>query len=324
MSTAKITYNCRPGENNEGGRRHAFAGRDAAISLAVGVVIFGLYLLLNGSGFFVPSIRQMVLKKQNARLMEKIEYIGQRTALQSERLEELEMRDNKVYRPIFGMDELPPEVRGAGYGSESRYEVLKGFPNAALLTESARNQDVIEMRAYLQSLSYDDIEKVAMKIEDMTRYIPSLMPVCPGREINFTSPFGYRIHPIMGNVIFHSGTDIAGPRGTPVYASADGVVSDVKLNYHGYGNVVDIDHGFGYATRYGHLQSANVAPGQKIHRGDQIGTIGSTGRATGPHLHYEVLYNTRQVNPWNYFDKTISPKEYMTLVTPADKLKDAR
>ena len=102
MSTAKITYNCRPGENNEGGRRHAFAGRDAAISLAVGVVIFGLYLLLNGSGFFVPSIRQMVLKKQNARLMEKIEYIGQRTALQSERLEELEMRDNKVYRPLSG------------------------------------------------------------------------------------------------------------------------------------------------------------------------------------------------------------------------------
>ena len=322
MSAEKITYIHNPEGDNAVGRQSEWAGRDVLISLAVGVAIFGLYLLLNGSVFSVPSIRQAVLKRQNARLMEKIEYIGQRTAIQSERLEELEMRDNKVYRPIFGMDELPPEVRSAGYGSESRYDVFQGFPNARLLTESARNQDVMEMRAYLQSLSYDDIEKVAMKIEDMTRFIPSLIPVCPGREITFTSPFGYRIHPIMGNVIFHSGTDIAGPRGTPVYAAADGVVSDVKSNYHGYGNVVDIDHGFGYATRYGHLNSANVEPGQKIHRGDQIGTIGSTGRATGPHLHYEVLYNTLQVNPWNYFDKTISPKEYMTLVTPADKLKD--
>ncbi|MBO4417363.1 MAG: M23 family metallopeptidase [Bacteroidales bacterium] len=322
MSASKITYNCNPGENNECGQRSAGTGRDVLISLAVGVAVFGLYLLLNGSVFSVPSIRQMVLKKQNARLMEKIEYIGQRTAIQSERLAELEMRDNKVYRPIFGMDELPPEVRSAGYGSESRYDVFQEFPNARLLTESARSQDVMEMRAYLQSLSYDEIEKVAMKIEDMNKFIPSLMPVCPGRDITITSPFGYRLHPIEGYVIFHSGTDIAGPRGTPVYAAADGVVSEVKFNFHGYGNVVDIDHGFGYATRYGHLQSANVERGQKIHRGDQIGTMGSTGRATGPHLHYEVLYNTLQVNPWNYFDKNISPKEYMTLVTPADKLND--
>ncbi len=322
MSSARITYNDTPVEDKQGRQHSAPSGRDALISLAVGVVIFGLYLLLNGSVFHLPGIRQMVLKKQNARLMEKIEYLGQRTAIQNERMSELEMRDNKVYRPIYGMDELPPEVRGAGYGSESRYDVFKGFPNARLLTESARDQDVIEVRAYLQSLSYDDIEKVAMKIEDMTRFIPSLMPVCPGHDITITSPFGYRIHPIMGNVIFHSGTDIAGPRGTPVYAAADGVVSDVQFNFHGYGNVVDIDHGFGYATRYGHLHSANVEKGQKIHRGDQIGTIGSTGRATGPHLHYEVLYNTLQVNPWNYFDKNISPKEYMTLVTAADNNED--
>ena len=322
MSTAKITYNSKPVENNEGGQHSSSAGRDTLISLAVGVAIFGLYLLLNGSVFSVPGIRQTVLKNQSAKLMEKIEYIGQRTAIQSERLAELEMRDNKVYRPIFGMDELPPEVRSAGYCSESRYDVFQEFPNARLLTESARSQDVMEMRAYLQSLSYDEIEKVAMKIEDMNKFIPSLMPVCPGRDITITSPFGYRLHPIEGYVIFHSGTDIAGPRGTPVYAAADGVVSEVKFNFHGYGNVVDIDHGFGYATRYGHLQSANVERGQKIHRGDQIGTMGSTGRATGPHLHYEVLYNTLQVNPWNYFDKNISPKEYMTLVTPADKLED--
>lgn len=321
MSAAKFTYNYKSGRYNTGEPQASHKWRDAGICFALGVVLFASYLMLNGRAFELPGIRRLLLERENALLAEKIDYVSQRTTLQRECLGELEMRDNKVYRPIFGMDELPPEVRNAGYGSDSRYEVFAKFPNARFLTETARQQDVIEMRTYLQSRSYDDIERVAMKIEDMTKYIPSLMPVCPGTGINVTSPFGYRLHPIAGYVIFHSGTDIAGPRGTPIYSSADGVVSDVRLNYHGYGNVIDIDHGFGYATRYGHLQSVNVQPGQKVHRGDQIGTMGSSGRATGPHLHYEVLYNTRQVNPWHYFDKTIDPKTYMTLVTPAEKIK---
>ena len=319
MAAAKFTYNYKSGKYQDAVQRTPHGWRDAGVIFALGVVFFGLYVLLNGRAFDLPGVRQMLLERQNALLADKIDYVSQRTALQQERLEELEMRDNKVYRPIFGMDELPLEVRIAGYGTDSRYEVYSKFPNAGFLTETARKQDVIEMRAYLQSRSYDDISKVSMKIEDMTKFIPSLMPVCPGPAITVTSPFGYRIHPIAGYVIFHSGTDIAGPRGAPVYAAADGVVSEARMNYHGYGNVVDLNHGFGYATRYGHLQSITVEPGQKVHRGDQIGTLGSSGRATGPHLHYEVLYNTRQVNPWNYFDKTIDPKTYMTLVTPAPK-----
>ena len=320
MAAAKFTYNHRTRRYNVGRSVSPHKLLDAGISIALGIVFFLLFLALNGNAFTIPGIRQMSLEKQNTLLAEQIEFVGQRTQLQQERLTELEIRDNKVYRPIFGMDELPPEVRNAGYGSDSRYDVFSKFSNAGFLAESAKTQDVIEMRTYLQSRSYDEIEKVAMKIEDMTKFIPSLIPVCPGPGINITSPFGYRLHPIAGYVIFHSGTDIAGPKGTPIYAAADGVVSDVRLNYHGYGNVIDIDHGFGYSTRYGHLNSVNVELGQKVHRGDQIATMGATGRATGPHLHYEVLYNTRQVNPWNYFDKTIAPKTYMTLVTPADKL----
>lgn len=321
MSTGKFIFNAASGQfephRQTASRRLASAG----VTLAVGVALFLLYIILADNVFHIPGIKQAVLENKNKDLADKIGYMSQKVALQQERLSELELRDNRVYRPIFGMDEIPQQVRGAGYSAPDRYSAYNAFVNSGVLAEAARNQDIIEMRTYLQLRSYDEIEKVSMRTEDMVKSIPSLMPVCPGPSINITSPFGYRLHPIAGYVIFHSGTDIAGPRGTPIYAAADGVVSDVRLNHHGYGNVIDIDHGFGYSTRYGHLQDALVKPGQQVHRGDQIATMGSSGRATGPHLHYEVLYQTRQVNPWNYFDKTIAPKTYMTLVTPAAKTK---
>ncbi len=294
----------------------------AAIYVVLGFAIFMAYMLLVGKVYDIPGLRQLVLERRNAVLVDKIQFVTSKTALQQERLRELELRDNKVYRPIFGMDELPDEVRSAGYVSQERYAAFDGYENAAVLEQTARRQDMIELRTYLQSRSYDDIEKVAMRMEDMAKSVPSLMPVCPGPGIRITSPFGYRLHPIAGYVIFHSGTDIAGPKGTPIYAAADGTVTEVKHNYHGYGNVVYIDHGFGYSTRYGHLLAANVEPGQQVKRGDQIGTMGRSGRATGPHLHYEVLYKTRQVNPWNFFEKSIPPKLYMSLVTPAEQMAE--
>ncbi|MBO4558273.1 MAG: M23 family metallopeptidase [Bacteroidales bacterium] len=290
------------------------------VCLLAGMVICAAYLLLNGHLFASATPKQMILERQNARLIDKIEYISQKSQHQAMRLSELEMRDNRVYRPIFGMDEIPTAVRNAGFGAPERYAFLEQFANADFLYETLRKQEIIEKKAYIQSKSYDDVEKVATRVEDMARFIPTLMPVCPGPQINITSPFGYRLHPVFQSVIFHSGTDIAGPRGTPIYAAADGVVTDVRVNYAGYGNVIDIDHDFGYSTRYGHLESTNVVRGQVIHRGDQIATMGSSGRATGPHLHYEVLYHDNQVNPWNYFDKNIDPKTYMTLVTPASKI----
>ena len=283
--------------------------------LAGGVALFLLAFLL----FKLPSLKQVILQSRNADLMDKIEYISQKSVLQAERLGELEMRDNKVYRPIFGMDEIPSAVRNAGYASATRYDFLQKFENSDFLTQTVRRQDVIEKKAALQSRSFDDVEKVASHLEDMAHSIPTLFPVCP-TGVSITSPFGYRLHPIFQSVFFHSGTDIAGQRGTPVYAAADGVVTDVKYSDNGYGNEVDINHGFGYSTRYAHLHSTNVVRGQKVSRGDQIATMGSSGRATGVHLHYEVLYQSQQVNPRNFFDEKIDPKTYMTQVRGADKL----
>lgn len=280
----------------------------------------GLALFLLATTLFsLPSLKQMILQGQNADLMDNIDYISQKAEIQAERLGELEMRDNKVYRPIFGMDEIPTAVRNAGYSSATRYDFLKEFENSGYLTQTVRRQDVIEKKAALQSKSFDDVEKVATHLEDMAHSIPTLFPVCP-TGVSITSPFGYRLHPIFQSVFFHSGTDIAGQRGMPVYAAADGVVTDVKYSDNGYGNEVDINHGFGYSTRYAHLQATNVIKGQKVSRGDQIATMGSSGRATGVHLHYEVLYQSQQVNPRNFFDEKIDARTYMTQVRPVEKL----
>jgi murein DD-endopeptidase MepM/ murein hydrolase activator NlpD len=217
------------------------------------------------------------------------------------------------------MDEIPADVRGAGYSFAGRYDSLQLFANADFLTRTLRRQDIIEKKAYIQSRSFDDVEKVASHLEDMAKSIPTLFPVCPS-GVSVTSPFGYRLHPIFQSVIFHSGVDISGQKGMPIYAAADGVVRVVKSSDNGYGTQIDIDHGFGYSTRYAHLNSTNVFPGQIIHRGDQIATMGSTGRATGVHLHYEVLYKSQQINPKNFYDSKIDVKTYMTQVRSYDKL----
>ena len=320
MATDKYTYNQQ--EQRYEIHRTSLGRRfgDAGIMVLIGIVLLVAYLLLNGKVFHTRTPKEMVLESRNARLIDRIEYIGQKASRQVDKLAELEMRDNKVYRPIFGMDEIPSAVRNAGYVSPGRYDFLSRFKNSGFLSETLRRQDVIEKKAVMQSKSYDDVEKMATHIEDMAKCVPSLFPVCPSGAISITSPFGYRLHPIFQSVFFHSGTDIAGPRATPVYATADGVVSEVKHSDRGYGNEVNIDHGFGYSTRYAHLLSTNVAPGQKINRGDQLGTMGSSGRATGVHLHYEVLYQSQQVNPRNFFDEKIDAKTYMTQVRPAEKL----
>lgn len=321
MATDKYIYNTST-ERYEV-HKTSVAGRlgRIGICLAAGALLLALFFFLNGRLFKVHTPKQMLLQSRNARLIGDIEYLGQKTARQMDRLSELELRDNKVYRPIFGMDEIPSAERNAGYGGAGRYDFVQQFRNSAFLADVLRMQDVVERKAVMQSKSYDDVEKMAGHIDDMSKCVPSIFPVCPGPGITITSPFGYRLHPIFRSVFFHSGTDIGGARGTPVYATADGVVTDVKYSTRGYGNEIDIDHGFGYSTRYAHLLGTKVVRGQRVSRGDQIATMGSSGRSTGVHLHYEVLYHSQQVNPWSYFDKDIDPKEYMTLVTPADRVK---
>jgi len=293
---------------------------DVGVYVVTGAVILLVYTILNNNFFHIPDVGYWLETKRNEELMTRIEYINQRTDFQAVRLADLQMRDNKVYRPIFGMDEIPASIRNAGYEYEERYAPVQEFKNAAFLTSSLKMQDIVSKKTYIQSLSFDEIEKISSRADNLAASIPNIFPVCPGNGISVSSPFGYRLHPVSGRVAMHTGYDISGPKGTPIYATADGVVTDVKYLFGAYGNIIDIDHGFGYSTRYAHLYTTTVVKGQTVKRGDQIATMGSTGRATGSHLHYEVLYLGNQVNPWNYFDKDIDPKVYKTLVRPADKV----
>lgn len=283
----------------------------AGLALVAGLVLFLLYFFLyarNGS----DTPKSLILESRNRALAGQIAMLDSRFDEDEQVLLDLALRDNLVYRPVFGMDEIPLELRRAGFGSD-RYSDFLGLDRQDLMTSTALRMDALSREAYTQSVSYDEVNVYSARAGDMASCIPSIYPVNP-KTVQITSPFGARFHPIRQTVIFHEGIDLAGPAGQPVYATGDGVVESTEVNFSGYGNVIVIDHGFGYKTRYAHLKEIKVTAGQVVIRGDRIGTLGSSGLSTGPHLHYEVLYRGTQINPWNFLNPDISPEEYNKMV----------
>jgi murein DD-endopeptidase MepM/ murein hydrolase activator NlpD len=184
-----------------------------------------------------------------------------------------------------------------------------------LLKKTAVRLDVLTKKTYVQSRSFDEVAQLSKRAGDMAMCIPAIPPVNPDPSIyRLSSSFGYRSDPFTGRSKRHTGVDFAMKPGNPIYVTGDGVVESVKFEFFGYGNQVLIDHGFGYKTRYAHLKSVGVVEGMKVKRGECIGESGNSGRSSGPHLHYEVLYKGAPVNPANYFDLTITPEEYATMV----------
>lgn len=285
------------------------------VVLLIGIAFFFSYFWIWNGVMKKSTPKTAILERRNKVLLASIADINERMDGQSAALSELQERDNVVYRSVFGMDEVPKSVRNAGFGGVDRYADLKVFMDADYLIASRNRLDVLTKKAYVQSLSFDDIQALSARAGDMANCVPSIYPVVPTKSMQQTSPFGYRSDPINGGAKFHSGIDIGGPKGTDIYATGDGVVVRVDYNYYGYGVVVDIDHGFGYTTRYGHLLGASVIEGQRVSRGDKVGELGSSGRATGPHLHYEVLYKGTAVNPWNFFSNDITPEEYQDMIS---------
>lgn len=295
-------------------RRSARAAlyRTGAVLLA-GLAFFLVYYVLCTQlpGFDTP--KAMLLERRNRFLAEQLTILGARIDAQDEALRDLSLRDNLVYRPVFGMGEISREEREARLGGEDRYAEYLGLEYQAVMTATASRVDLLTRRAYVQSLSFDEVKVFSSRAGDMASCIPSIYPVNP-RNVQLTSPFGARFHPIRQEIVVHEGVDLAGPAGQPVYATGDGVVESAEINFSGYGNVVVIDHGFGYKTRYAHLKEIKVTQGQVVIRGDRIGTLGSSGLSTGPHLHYEVLYRGEHVNPWNFLNPDVTPEEYSKMV----------
>ena len=282
-----------------------------AVSLGMAVFYFWLYAYV----LDLELPKTALLKKKNAQWCSRVEMLNRKLDESSDALTSLQMRDDDIYRSIFGMNEIPSEVRNAGFGGVNRYAHYDDVDPNGLLKKTAVRIDVLTKKTFVQSKSFDEVAQLSRRAGEMASCIPAIPPMNPDpKKYRFTSQFGYRRDPFTGRSKRHTGVDFAMKPGNPIYSTGDGVVESVKFELFGYGNQVVIDHGFGYKTRYAHLKSVGVAEGMKVKRGECIGLSGNSGRSSGPHLHYEVLYRGSHVNPANYFDLSITPEEYATMV----------
>ena len=285
----------------------------AILALSAGMSVLYFWLYASVFGFELP--KTALLKKQNAEWCSKMEVMNRQLDGYEDALSSLQMRDDDIYRSIFGMHEIPAEVRNAGFGGVNRYSHLEGVDQNGLLRSTAERVDVLAKMSYVQSKSFDEVAQLSRRAGDMASCIPAIPPINPDPSIyRLSSGFGYRIDPVYGRSARHTGVDFAMKPGNPIYSTGDGVVESVKFEFFGYGNHVVIDHGFGYKTRYAHLKNIGVVEGMKVKRGECIGESGNSGKSTGPHLHYEVIYKGNPVNPSNYYDLSITTEEYATMV----------
>jgi murein DD-endopeptidase MepM/ murein hydrolase activator NlpD len=227
-------------------------------------------------------------------------------------LNNIEDRDDNIYRVVLGAEPIEKSVRDAGVGGADRYADIreKDIQHDELVIGLHEKVDKLRRKLYIESRSQDEVVAMADNKEKMLAAIPAIQPIANKQLIALASGFGHRIHPVYKVKKMHSGIDFAAEIGTPIYATADGKVAVVDVKFSGYGKMVEVDHGFGYRTRYAHMHEFAVRAGQNLKRGDLIGYVGNTGMSTAPHLHYEVLINGEQVNPVHYFFNDLSPAEY--------------
>ena len=225
-------------------------------------------------------------------------------------LDDLQKRDDNIYRLIFEADPIPKSIRKAGYGGVNRYQDLTGFNNSELVISTSKKIDQVTKQLYIQSKSFDEIIDLAKNKTTMLASIPAIQPVSNKDLSRMASGFGNRIHPIYKTKKFHAGMDFSAKTGTPIYATGDGEISKVKRSRKGYGNHVVINHGFGYKTLYAHMSKYIVKKRQKVKRGDIIGYVGNTGTSVAPHLHYEVHKDGKKINPVNFYYNDLTPEQF--------------
>lgn len=282
-----------------------------------------LWALIGVGGYFIALLIWGTpedaedLREENARLQTQYEVLSQRLDEAMEVMEDIRQRDDNLYRVMFMADPVSDDVRNATYAGTNRYKELEDLDNAALVTATTQKLDMLARKLYIQSKSFDEVVDFYKNHEDMLRHLPAIQPVSNKDLKRTASGFGYRIHPIYQTRIFHDGMDFSCDIGTPVYATADGVVKNARWE-RGYGYIVTIDHGYGYETRYAHLKSFNVKRGQKVVRGETIALSGNTGRSSGPHVHYEVLQRGRPVNPANYYFMDLNADQYDEMIRMAN------
>ena len=272
-------------------------------------VIYNIFFAI-----FFDTPKEKGLIRENEQLADQYVYLNNRFDLVEHTLEDLQKRDDNIYRVIFEAEPIPPSVRSAGFGGTNKYKNLQGFKNSQLVTETARKLDKITKQIYVQTKSYDEVIEMAKNKEIMVASIPAIMPISNKDLRRTASGWGWRIHPIYKIRKFHYGMDFTASTDTEIYATGDGVIDVVESSMRGYGKKIVIDHGFGYKSLYAHLNGFNINKGQKVKRGDVIGFVGSSGTSTAPHLHYEVFKNNKKVNPVHYYFNDLTPEEFDKMI----------
>lgn len=277
------------------------------VGMGLGAGSFIVLLLIFGS----PSEKD--LRMENSRLQAQYHILSSRLDESLQVMKGLQQRDDNLYRVMMQADPVADALRTPSYNKTNRYEDLMELPSAKLVVNTTQKMDLLERQLYIQSKSFDDVLALCKKHDEMLECIPAIQPVSNKDLKQTASGYGTRIDPIYKTVKFHSGMDFSANVGTPVYATGNGVVR--KAGWEGlYGNCIQIDHGFGYVTRYAHLSKIDVRVGQKVVRGETIGKVGTTGKSTGPHLHYEVMVKGQIVNPVNYYFMDLNADDYDRMV----------
>jgi len=280
---------------------------------------FACAILLVYVGFtFIDSPREKQHLREINQLTLQYDIMQKRMEQVDAALENMQHRDDHIYRVIFEADPIDADIRQAGFGGINRYKNLEDFDNSTLMIETAKKLDYISKALYVQSKSYDDLVEMAKSKAAMMASIPAIQPIDSRKIRGGLSGFGRRIHPIYKIRKMHTGMDFTAPVGTPIYATGDGRVTAVGVD-GGYGRRVIINHGYSYTTLYGHMSRFAVKQGQYVRRGDLIGYVGNTGTSSGPHLHYEVHKNGRPVNPVNFIYNDLTPTEYAAILEAASQ-----
>jgi len=292
-------------------------GRKIGIALLIMLGIFFAAFILLVTYYSIPKIETPKEKKYRLEV-ENMAYqykvLNKKMSRQQKILDKIAERDNTIYRLYFEANPIDLDERKAGFGGVSRYNDLDGYENSELIKETHQQVDQIAKQLAIQSKSLDEIATLAKEKESLLAAIPAIQPVRNEDLKRMASGFGFRSDPFTKVRKMHKGMDFTSPRGTPVFATGDGIVIRADNRSSGYGNHIRIDHGYGYKTLYAHLYKYNVKKKQKVKRGDVIGFVGSTGRSQAPHLHYEVFKDGKQINPINFYYGNLTPKEFATLL----------
>jgi len=282
----------------------------------LGAALFA-FLFVFIAGQYLESPKEKALTRELQNMQLQFEMLNKKMEEAETVLANVADRDNNIYRVYFEANPIPDEQRKAGFGGINRYKSLEGFDNSKLIIESNKRIDILQKQIVVQSKSLDEIAILAKEKEKLLAAIPAIQPVSNEDLTRMASGFGMRSDPFTKARKMHWGMDFTAPRGTPIYASGDGVVVRADSGSSGYGKHIRIDHGFGYVSLYAHLYKYNVRKNQKVKRGDLIGFVGSTGRSQAPHLHYEVFKDGQRINPINFYYGSLTAEEFSKLLEHA-------